>query len=277
MLINTPASQAFETAFDDQSPPVAAEALDKIFDGDGADGEAVAEGEPASESQTPVGESQTDLSIVDDSQIDLSAEQPAAEETLADRLWWDKCEVLESISRCSEIIETVSGRIDGYKSRIKSDSEILKGEQAQLAMYSSQLRDILAGRPLPKNPNADATGATGKESDKQPSDSSNWRDASTRELIKDIKGMGPQKLDRICSLAPTVGQLEDLRGQASVECEPFKSVLPKGCGEELASAIEEKLLDYVARIPVDDYEDASAEDAEPASDDEPIPASDAGE
>lgn len=258
MLINTPTSQAFESAFDDQVTPVAADALDMIFDGDGADGAIPTEDAGAILSHELDAEG---LAAIETSP---STEQQPTEENLADRLWWDKCEILEKISRCSEIIENTESEINGYKNRIKSASEILKGEQAQLAMYSSQLREILAGRPLPKNPNAAATAEDDKESDDEldePGQPLNWRDTATRDLLDGIKGMGPKKLDAICAIAQTVGQLEDLRGQASREFKAFKDVLPKGCGEELCSAIEEKLLDYLAKITTDD--DA---DGEPASD-----------
>lgn len=243
MLVDTPESKAFEQSFDGQADQVSPSAIDDMFGDRSASGQTT-----GASSQSP--------------ELTNTPTAPVApsEEDLAERLWWDKCGVLGKIKDCARLIQETEGEIDGYQDQIKEAKEVLKGQQALLARYSSQLADILDGHPLPKNPNAAADGAdtgaaagSAAATDKSKVEpGTNWRATATCDLLYGIKGMGPKKLDGICSLAPTVGHLEDLRGQASIECKPFKDVLPKGCGEELCSAIEERLLDHMAKMPGDD-------------------------
>jgi hypothetical protein len=249
MMLTTPQSEAFAAAFDE------AEAGNSDTDAMFAEGETV--------------EVDVVATGVDSQPPELTGQPPElTEDDLEDRLYWDRCKVIGQIADCSRIIEEVEDEIEGYQIAIKEAKEILKGQQAQLARYSSQLRQIVDGHPLPKNPNApaDAPGA----SDKAPGATAespataDWRSVATRDLLEGLKGCGPKKVDAICEIAPTVGALEDLRGQASSAFEPFKSMLPKGCGEELAQAIEDKMLALMQKMPVDDGADS---DDEPASDD----------
>jgi hypothetical protein len=166
------------------------------------------------------------------------------------------------------MIQDVESEVEGYQDAIKESKEVLKGQQALLARYSSQLADILDGKPLPKNPNdpADTAGASEKEpgwTAEAPA-TADWRSVATRDLLEGLKGCGPKKVDAICEIAPTVGALEDLRAQASSAFEPFKSMLPKGCGEELAQAIEDKMLALMQKMPVDDGADSIQPPRHPA-------------
>lgn len=83
--------------------------------------------------------------------------------------------------------------------------------------------------------------------DEKPQESNDgWRSYATKDLIKGMKG-NQGKREAICELAPTVGHLEDLRGEASKECVPFNSKLPKGCGKGFAQTLEDLLIDFVAK------------------------------
>jgi hypothetical protein len=183
-----------------------------------------------------------------------------SEEDKADRLWWDKVEVLGRIKDCSRLIQETESEIDGYQDQIKEAKEVLKGQQALLNRYSSQLADIMDGHPLPRNPNAPAepsvAGETGFESDSGQPQGGNWRDMATRDLLSGIKGLGSKKLDAICELAPTVGALETLRGDASRAHKLFKEVLPKGCGEAMADEIENRLVEKVRYDDEESLEDS---------------------
>lgn len=77
-----------------------------------------------------------------------------------------------------------------------------------------------------------------------PADDS-WRKEPTANIIKGLPGLGAKKLEAICEKAPTVGDLEDLRGKASDHHCQFKEMLPKGCGEAIAQAIEDALLNFI--------------------------------
>lgn len=77
-------------------------------------------------------------------------------------------------------------------------------------------------------------------------ESTEWRNLLTAELLAGIKGLGKKKLESICELAPTVGHLEDLRGQASREHKQYNEVLPDGCGAGVAQMIEDRLVKHIA-------------------------------
>lgn len=92
---------------------------------------------------------------------------------------------------------------------------------------ATAVRNDKDSRPIPiDDPNADQS----------------WRAIPTSEILDGIKGMGDKKRDAIISLIPTMGDLEDLRGQASIAHKPFRSVLPKGVGQGMADEIEERAL-----------------------------------
>jgi hypothetical protein len=68
-----------------------------------------------------------------------------------------------------------------------------------------------------------------------------WRTITTLSLLDGIKGLGDKKRDAIISLAPTLGDLEELRGKAGIAHKQFSEVLPKGVGSSLADEIEERI------------------------------------
>lgn len=233
MLVSTPVSvDQFASAVDDEiNSPVDG---DNLFAGDGDDATQITE----AQSEPP----------------ELTPEAPAkppelTPEDLAERLWWDKCETLAKIKDCARMIQEVEGEVDGYQEQIKEAKEVLKGQQALLARYSSQLADIMDGRPLPTNPNAPAESASDPATTEGQTSGvwEDWRDYPTKYLLDGVKGLGPKKLDAITEEAPTVGKLEDLRGQASMAHKPFKDVLPKGCGESMADEIENRLIEHIAK------------------------------
>lgn len=88
-----------------------------------------------------------------------------------------------------------------------------------------------------------------EDDDSEPADPNAWRAVPSRELGLDtIKGFGAKKRDAFYELCPTLGDIEDLRAQASKEHKPFADLLPDGMGATLAERIEEKILDYLATI-----------------------------
>lgn len=74
-----------------------------------------------------------------------------------------------------------------------------------------------------------------------PNADTTWMQIKTKDVIQNIKGMGDKKLTAICELAPTLGDLEELRAAAGKAHKPFASVLPKGVGGSLADEIEEAI------------------------------------
>ena len=207
------------------------------------------------------------ITVKDGDHVVIQGDPPPAkveltEEDKSERLFWDKCETLGKIKDCSRLIQETESEIAGYMGHIKEAKELLKGQQALLARYSTQLADILDGHPLPKNPNAPGATEEGPgATDGTPGASGgSWRDTPTAKLLEGLKGLGAKKLEAIIEVAPTAGKLESLRGEASMEHKAFKDVLPKGCGETLADEIENRLVDHVAKFLGTDGGDDEADD-----------------
>jgi hypothetical protein len=105
-----------------------------------------------------------------------------------------------------------------------------------------------------------------------------WRAITTLSLLDGIKGLGDKKRDAIISLAPTLGDLEELRGKASIAHKQFSEVLPKGVGSSLADEIEERICSAMtkhqlaiesAKVAVVDGGENADQPGEEASDDLP--------
>lgn len=133
--------------------------------------------------------------------------------------------------------------------------EIFKAAKATEKACLSELSALInrgPDYPKPVNQGGDASDpiAAAVRNDKDsrpipaddPSADQSWRAIPTSDLLDGIKGMGDKKRDAILSLIPTMGDFEDLRGQASIAHKPFRSVLPKGVGQGMADEIEERAL-----------------------------------
>jgi len=187
------------------------------------------------QSQGPAGESQSNVSE-------------------DDRQFWAKVGVIGQIAECQASIDETTAKIDEYQAEIKEEKELLKGEQIRLQRLAGKLAEIVAGKPLPVNPDtaleltAKRIELVGSVSVAAVVDSPDnaWRDVPTATLLAGVSGLGAKKLDTLVGAAPTAGHLEDLRGEASRAHKSFKEMLPKGCGQGLADAIEERLMDCVA-------------------------------
>lgn len=77
-------------------------------------------------------------------------------------------------------------------------------------------------------------------------DENGWRLHPTSDVLLKIPGAKGKK-EKLIDLAPTVGHLQDLRVEASKDCKPFKAMMPKGCGEQFASAVETELIEFIMR------------------------------
>lgn len=84
-----------------------------------------------------------------------------------------------------------------------------------------------------------------KPNDAEQPESTDWRSVETEGLLQNIEGMGKKKLESIVELFPTLGDLEDARGEASKDHQSFSSVLPKGIGQQLADQIENAMIEAI--------------------------------
>jgi len=189
----------------------------------------------------------------------------------SERRFWMELELLGKISECSREIEESEQTIETMKSEIKEAKEFLKGQDILLRRLSSKLRDVIAGKPLPIDPNKPSSEAavseTTDEDDDETCPNADWESVKTTDLLSSTKGIGKAKLEAIIELAPTAGGLERLRGEASLQHKSFREMLPKGCGQAIADAIEDELIKLVAECSAgtndDDNPDADEGGEEP--------------
>lgn len=74
-----------------------------------------------------------------------------------------------------------------------------------------------------------------------------WRDISTGETISGIPGLGVKKYEAIVEAFPSIGLLEDARGEASKSFKEFREVLPEGIGAAMADKIQERMFDVMKK------------------------------
>lgn len=222
--------------------------------------EVAGNGEPASE---PANESPADEPADQSAEADATADnapntelqevakiQQTAESD--DTFWAELClmgELAEAERDCQyyekRLMELTEERKDVKKSY---EAAILNVRDV-----AAQINSLVKDKTLPVKTKVVApqvghqiTGATQQTTEASSPEGDSWRRTSTRELLAGTKGMGDKKLDTICEICPTVGDLEDLRAEASQSFKPFKGVLPKGFGDELVSRMEERLLNHMA-------------------------------
>lgn len=192
--------------------------------------------EPAEEAEQETPASDDDSpSLVDEPETAETAEEIklariAAEKLHAENVEQAKAEHTSAALRRQQIeIEFKESKAE-EKAALKNLTNLLRNGPAY-PVKQSQIEKAVqsAGEPsaiVVDDPSADTT----------------WRLIPTSEIIMGIKGMGQKKVDAITALAPTLGDLEELRGAAGKAMKPFGSVLPRGIGGAMADEIEERIL-----------------------------------
>lgn len=181
-----------------------------------------------------------------------------------ERVFWEEVKLLSSLRESEEDRAQLEKTLKTKQARQKE----LETELHQLRIDIPQVNEELDGScrqtlriaralwqlkapagsqpPAIEPPAAEPVAAIESKPAEQPSDE--WRQLATAELLAGIKGLGKKKLETICELAPTVGHLEDLRGQASREHKQYNEVLPDGCGAGVAQMIEDRLVAHIAKV-----------------------------
>ncbi len=182
------------------------------------------------------------------------------------RDWGTKCQ--EWSGKCLDLRIKHSFKIDELKQEliqldklVEDRRQSLKEAQAERKQCLSDLMDGERNGPeLPKKPecisyadflkmkeasNGDPIAIAGVIN-KEPSQDEDWKSVPTAKIFegKTIKGLGPKKIEAVCDVAPTLGELEELRNQASLKHLHFCKMLPKGIGEELADAIQDLMYPH---------------------------------
>jgi hypothetical protein len=202
---------------------------------------------------------------------------PESDDDDSDHRFWKELDLLAKITETSDELTSVAEEIESHeqtikdaKEGIKQSEDLEKGLSIRLRRLAAELSDVRAGRPLPKDPNAET------EPEAEPEDDNAWRELKTEDLVKGVSGLGGTKLEKLLDVAPTAGQLEDLRAQASLENDEFHKVLPSGIGRSIADQIESRLVDAVTKHDTPSAEDQLEEgNGEEESDSEEANESDA--
>lgn len=205
--------------------------------------------------ETPVAE------IITGEVVDVASEPQAVEPTTAitkpptatDDHYFDQLELLAKMAECSRNraeLQSQLAEIDEERKDIKTK---LKSCDLMMQEIASDIADLMANTYIPERKKfagepvakieSDAPGQKVTTVDADWGDGK-WREAKTAEVMLGVKGLGAKKLEALADLAPTLGDLEDLRGQCGGV---FKTALPHGFGDKVASEIEDRLTEYARK------------------------------
>jgi len=94
--------------------------------------------------------------------------------------------------------------------------------------------------------------------------STEWRSEPIGTLLHPpIAGMGAKKVELLEDTVPTLGDFEDLRAKVGRDADTLAKLLPKGFGQKMVDELEERQLEYLAKI-------QKGDDQPVESDQEPI-------
>lgn len=152
-----------------------------------------------------------------------------------------EAEIADLKDQQSSLVLKLSAAEAEYKAAKKEHKELLE-KLYFLSTMEQKLPDAPTREKFRQRLEAEERAEQQAASDEQ---WTGWETEPTRPLVESIDGLGKKKVDQICELFPTLGDLQKARVEASNEWVYFKEKLPKGIGEQSADAISEKLLDFV--------------------------------
>lgn len=182
--------------------------------------------------------------------------------------FWEELELIGELAEAERNCQSMESTLAELKREVKDTKKAYDAAVIKVRMVASKIMDLASGRTLPKSvkPSTQSSELTSGDSAQSPEQ--DWQSTPTAELLAGTKGLGAKKLDSIIELAPTAGKLEELRGEASRQCKSFREVLPKGCGQAIADAIEDRLIELVAKCCTPSASEQAGENADDEDDDE---------
>lgn len=176
--------------------------------------------------------------------------------------WEDQCQKIRWSHRMK--LDDLKSEIVILSKKIEDLRQLTKEAKAEYKQCLSDLMDgEKKGPELPKKPEcityerflelkeqASKSSSEGGEVKPlalyQPNQDEEWKAVPTSRIFegKTIKGLGKKKIEAVCDVAPTIGELEELRNRASLKHLHFCKMLPKGIGEELADAIQDLMYPH---------------------------------
>lgn len=190
------------------------------------------DGEPAVEEPAEVEVDQVVEPLPESAVDDVATETTADEPTSAEPV-----EPVTVATLIRDLIATVA-EVQRHESLLAEIEADRKETKEDLSLAQGRMRRI-AGEFM-------TVGDDNKVEDRIDAPDDAWRRIATADVLVDIEGLGKKKRESILELAPSLGQLEDLRAVAGRAHDTFSSVLPKGVGEQLADKIADRIIDAVA-------------------------------
>lgn len=159
------------------------------------------------------------------------------------RLRSERAEIESDLAAVKAEHAELKDAMSGVKERMSDLEADLKDKTDEFMQVADELCAVASGlvSQLPAKPLNESGSAV-----EQTIENDGWRLHPTVELLKGIKGNKGKK-ESIIEIAPTVGHLEDLRGEASKEPLEFHNKFPKGCGKGFAQQIEDLLIDFIKK------------------------------
>lgn len=154
--------------------------------------------------------------------------------------FWEELELIGELAEAERDCQQMEAELSELKEEVKDAKKAYEAAVIRVRRVASKIADLAAGKTIPKKDSEPESKSVGESANDE------WQDTPTDELLDGVKGLGAKKLEAIVDLAPTAGKLEELRGEASRQCKSFADVLPKGCGQSIADAIEDRLVQLVA-------------------------------
>lgn len=200
--------------------------------------QAEADSEPAPEVTEPIadGDGMSTVEIVE--------AKPATDDT-----FWQEIELLGQLGEAERERQEASNHFFYCKEQLKEAKELMQAKEIVLQQVASKISDLMLGKSLPRQAkpagqSPELEGQSPELSGVSPelateASETAWRDIPIRDLLAGVRGLGAKKLDSLCDMVSTAGALEDLRATSG---SVFKTVLPSGFGDKVASAIEDALL-----------------------------------
>lgn len=190
-----------------------------------------------------------------------------------EKAFWKELELIADIAQKERELQSLETEYRFAKEAAKEAKQAMEACQQTLRYRTNALVDFLRKRSMPSQPKVEkpAEVAANAEPDQAVASEpavADYRELKTAESFKGLKGMGDKKLEALSDLCPTIGHIEKLRIEAAEEHKPFKSKLPKGFGDGIVSAIEDRILDLMKEC-------ENAKPATPAVADQSEPATDA--
>jgi hypothetical protein len=204
----------------------------------------LANGTPSESSGAPAAENSAPVPVKE-------VEPAVAPELL--RKWEQDCnEVTKqhaiTIEQTKALMVELDKQISYKTDELKSIKDEKKGAVERLIRLELRGPEM-PPKPQPQKVNTSPTEAAATAESTEDTDNS-WRQIPTSKIIEGVERLGTKKADAIVEAFPTLGDLEDIRGEASKAFVHFAEKLPDGIGKTIADKIEERMMDEISKYSV---------------------------